>query len=75
MNFSLQEVTENQVEKAIKSLKNKTSSGIDYVSPIIIKMAVDILKMPMWYIINSSIVEGQFPDCWKCGKVTPNLKS
>ena len=71
LSFSLHEVTEIQVEKAIRSMKNKKSSGIDFVSPVIIKMAVDILKIPLWYIVNSSIVEGQFPDSWKCGKVTP----
>ena len=58
LKFSLQEVSEIHVEKAIQSLKNKSSSGIDFVSPIIIKMAVDILKIPLWFIINSSIQDG-----------------
>jgi len=39
------------------------------------KMAVNILKFPMWHIINSSIKEGQFPNSWKCAKVTPIFKN
>ena len=40
--FSLKTVTESQVEKAIKSLKSKTSSGVDFISPKILKMAVHV---------------------------------
>ena len=38
-------------------------------------MSVDTLKLPLWYVINSSIVEGQFPDSWKTAKVTPIFKN
>ena len=33
-----------------------------------------VLKIPLWYIINSSIIEGEFPDSWKISKVTPIWK-
>ena len=74
LNFGLKKVTEKQVEKAIKSMKNKTSSGIDFISPKIIKMAVHELKGPLCIIINASISEGQFPNSWKTGKITPIWK-
>ena len=32
-------------QKAIKSLKNKHSSGIDFVSPVILKMAVGVVEL------------------------------
>ena len=38
LKFGLREVSEKQIEKAIKSLKNKSSSGTDFVSPKVIKM-------------------------------------
>ena len=68
-------VTEVQVEKAIRSLKNKSSSGIDFISPKVIKMSVEVLTVPMWHIINSSITEGDFPNSWKYAKVTPIYKN
>ena len=69
MNYSLKTVTERQVEKAIKAMKNKSSSGIDFISPKLIKMAVDVIEGPLCIIINASISEGEFPDSWKIGKI------
>ena len=74
MNFSLKTVSERQVEKAIKAMKNKSSSGIDFISPKLIKMAVDVIKGPLCIIINTSISEREFPDSWKIGKITPMWK-
>ena len=71
LKFSLRTVSERQVEKVTESLKNKSSSGTDFISPKLIKMSVDIIKLPLWYIINCSIREGQFPKSWKIAKVTP----
>ena len=65
MSFSLKTVTESQVVKAIKSLKNKSSSGVDFISPKMIKLSVDVIKVPLTAVINSSISQGEFPDCWK----------
>ena len=36
---------------------------------------MDTLKAPLWYIVNSSIVEGKFPESWKIAKVTPIFKN
>ena len=74
LNFSLKTVTERQVEKAIKAMKNKSNSGIDFISPKLVKMAVDVIKGPLCIIINASISEGEFPDSWKIGKITPIWK-
>ena len=53
MRFSLKTVTEAQVAKAIKSLKNKSSSGVDFISPKILKMAVDVVKVPSFLIAGN----------------------
>ena len=75
LKFSLKTVRENQVTKAIKSLKGKSSSGIDFISPQVIKMSVDIITTPLCHIINSSISEGVFPNSWKVGKIIPIYKN
>ena len=74
LNFSLKTVTEAQVKKAIRSLKNKSSSGVDFISPKIVKLAADIIAIPLTAVINSSISQGEFPDSWKWAKVIPVYK-
>ena len=43
-------------------------------SLIILKQHLDILIEPITDIVNTSLKEGVFPDCWKCATVTPLLK-
>ena len=74
LRFSLRQVTIEQVKKAIRSMKNKTSSGIDFISPKIVKSVSDEIANPLTYIINNSISEGEFPDSWKIAKVIPIFK-
>ena len=54
--------------------KNKSSSGVDFISPKVLKMAVDVIKVPLTAIINSSITQGEFPECWKWAKIIPVFK-
>ena len=68
LKFSISEVTEAQVSKALKSLKSKTSSGLDFVSPKILKLSEKVICTPLTYAINSSISSGEFPNSWKCAK-------
>ena len=75
LEFSLKTVTFRQVQKAIKSMKNKTSSGIDFVSPRIIKLAMDVITVPLTWVINNSILSGEFPNSWKIAKVIPIFKN
>ena len=55
-------------------MKNKNSSGVDFVSPNILKSAISVNAEPLTYIVNSSILEGIFPDTWKTAKVIPIYK-
>ena len=75
LKFSLKTVTLAQVRKAIKSLKNKTSSGIDFVSPKIVKTAIEVITTPLTWVINSSLLSGEYPSSWKIAKVIPIFKN
>ena len=67
-------MTEKTVEKAIKSLKMKKSSGADSLSQEQLKLGIEELVKPLTKIINQSIKEGKFPENWKKAIVTPILK-
>ena len=65
---------ENVVLKILKSLKTKRSFGYDGLSSEILKLASEVLVVPLTYIINFSIVTGKFPSNWKISKVIPLFK-
>ena len=56
-------------------LKPKKSSGLDFVPPTIIKLAIDVITTPLTWVINSSLKTGEFPSCWKSAKVSPIYKN
>ena len=68
--FELCTVSQNEVEKAIRSLKPKTSAGLDEVSNKLLKDGAPVLVIPLTLIINNSIQSGQFPKSWKKAKVS-----
>ena len=74
LHFSLTPVTEHQVEKTIKSIKSKSSSGVDFISTKVLKSVDDIIADPLCFIINNSIKEGIFPKSWKIAKCIPIYK-
>ena len=75
LRFTLKTVSAEQVKKAINKMKNKTSSGIDFISPRVVKMAADVILIPLMYVINTSISSGTFPNSWKEAKVIPIYKN
>ena len=74
LSFSLKTVSTNEVLKTIKRMKAKTSHGFDGISSKILKMAAPIIYIPLSHIINTSIVNGMFPESWKLAIVKPLLK-
>ena len=68
-------MTESQVRKAIMSVKSKSSSGVDFISTQVLKMAVDVITLPLTWIINNSLESGIFPTCWKISKCIPLFKN
>ena len=67
--FEIKTVSENEVLRILKALKPKKSYGLDGISSEILKLGAETLKVPLTYIINSSILTGKFPSKWKLVKV------
>ena len=73
--FKLKSVSEADVLKVIKSLKNSSATGVDYIDTRTVKLASEILTPALTHIINLSIATSTFPKIWKFAKVIPLLKS
>ena len=73
--FFFRKVTEEDISKIIKSLKNKGSSGFDGVSNMLIKKLHDELLTPLTTIVNDSLDSGHVPSQLKLAKVIPLFKS
>ena len=73
--FHLQPVSESEVMKFIKGLKNSSATGVDYIDTRTVKLAADLIALALTHIINLSIRTSTFPDIWKYAKVIPLLKS
>ena len=67
-------VSENEVEKVIKNLKGKHSSGFDDVTDSIVKKCVQFVKTPLADICNASFTSGIFPEMLKIAIVKPSIK-
>ena len=71
MKFKIKTVNKREVSKILKSLKSKTSYGIDGITAKVLKIGARVLATPLTYIINFSIVTGKYPSEWKLAKVIP----
>lgn len=72
--LTLSPTTFNEVVNTIKSLKTKTSSGVDEYSSRAVKHCAEELTIPLVSIINKSFSEGHFPSALKLSKVYPKHK-
>ena len=63
-------VSEESLLKILKSSPSK-SCGLDPIPMSLVKECADILITPITKIVNYSIKEGSFPNCFKMGHVTP----
>jgi hypothetical protein len=70
----LSPITENEMEKAAKALKNKLSAGIDEIPDCVVKQCINVLKRPLINIYIASLESGIFPDQLKVAKVIPLYK-
>ena len=67
--------SELEIENLISQLPNKTSSGYDNLSNILIKKLGTLLTKPLSLIFNNSISQGIFPNKMKLAETTPLYKS
>jgi hypothetical protein len=73
--FYLPEVTEENLLRIIGSLKSKKSTGIDGISPFLLKRCASFIIKPLLEIINIVIRTGTFPECLKRSVVIPIPKN
>jgi hypothetical protein len=64
-------ITENEVVKVAKSLKNKFTTGYDDIPDAIVKQCIDYFKKPLTGIFNASLKTGIFMEQLKIAKVIP----
>jgi hypothetical protein len=64
-------VSESEIEKVVKKLKGKSSSGFDDVTESIVKKRVQFIKKPLADICNTSFTSGTFPEILKVAIVKP----
>ena len=63
--------TEIEIKKLIENLPNKTSSGYDNISNILLKKICATISIPLTKIFNLSISNGIFPQNMKLAETTP----
>ena len=68
-------VTENEVIKALHTLKNGKSTGLDCVSNEMLKCSESILLPCFVKLFNSILCTGFYPKQWKTGYIVPIFKS
>ena len=51
------------------------STGLDNIGPRVLKIAVSVITPSLTFIVNKSILSGEFPCSWKEAKVKPLFKS
>ncbi|XP_057305259.1 uncharacterized protein LOC130642190 [Hydractinia symbiolongicarpus] len=63
------------VEKELRSLKRNKATGIDELTPGMLKDCAILISKPLSHIINLSINTSTVPSAWKVAKVAPIFKS
>ena len=70
----LQPTTLQEIQKLIKSLPNKRSSGHDGINNTVLKEICDQICIPLLYLFNQSLTTGTFPEEMKTAEVVPLYK-
>jgi len=74
-NFQFKKVTKKEVERIISKMKKSSSSGVDGISSMHVKIVKKELAPALTILINSSLTEGVFPDCFKLAKIVCIFKN
>ena len=68
------EVSEDQMERALKSLKIDKSPGPDGLHPRVLKEVATEIAKPLTILFNTTIRTGKIPKAWKVAEVRPLFK-
>ena len=67
-------ITESELTKAISSLKNKKSAGLDAITNEMLKAGQEALKPCLLKLFNNILLSGQYPSSWKVSYIKPLFK-
>ena len=73
-NFKFGLVNESLIVKILLGIKASKASGLDNISPRMLKDAAVVVAKPLTRIVNESLSQGTVPREWKCAKITPLFK-
>jgi len=69
------EITEDEISKAIKCLKNGKATGLDNISNEYLKHSVTLLLPLLTKMFNLVLNSGIIPESWKIGSIIPIYKN
>ena len=69
--YTIPEITEHAVNKALRFSNLANLLGADTISARLLSAAAPAITIPITTIINNSIRSGPFPTMWKLAKVIP----
>jgi len=72
--LKLKNTTTDEIEKIIKELKSKSSSGYDEITTRILKISSPYIVSPLTHICNRMLSTGTFPARLKYSKIKPIYK-
>ena len=69
--FKLKEISAVETVELIKTLGNMTLFGNDRLDAISIKLAAESIFLPIYHLVNLSLIHSHFTNKWKLGRVIP----
>ena len=73
-NFKFELVNESLIVKTLQGLKASKASGLDNISPRMLKDAAVVVAKALTRIVNESLSQGTVPSEWKYAKITSLYK-
>ena len=70
-NIDFTKVTEEDVIRAIKSMKASKATDTNGISPFILKLAAPVIATPLAFVISGSLSQATVPTCWKKAVIHP----
>lgn len=64
-------ITQDEIESVLKSLPTGKAAGPDGINNRILRELATELSVPFCSLFNQSLLQGEFPDCWKLSHVCP----
>ena len=65
------DITENDVEIALRELVGKTSISSDGLATVVLKNCCFSISLLLYLLFNESLTHGQFLDDWKISEMVP----